>query len=74
MNMIEDNKCLSKMLFDEITLNLISCVGNFSLSLFFFSQPHLEHMEVPGLGVGSNWSCSSSLCHDQSNTRSKPYL
>ena len=44
--------------------------------LYFFKKcflgPHLQHMEVPGLGVESE--LHASLHHSHSNTGSKPGL
>lgn len=37
MNRKEDNKCLSKVLLDEINLNLISCIGK-KFSLFILNR------------------------------------
>ena len=51
----------------------LSLVIVFAFFFFFFLQPHLWHMEVPGLGVELELH-TAGLCHTHSNTRSKLHL
>ena len=47
----------------------------FFFSFFFhFLGPHLQHMDVPKLGVRLDLSTATSLHHSHSNARSKPHL
>ena len=61
------SKCVCS--FGSFTQHVFVCLFVFS---FFFLQPHLWHIEVPG--QGSNWGCSSGLCHSHGNTGSEPHL
>ena len=53
------------------TPSIVCCFSGFFCFFFFcFLGPHLQHMEVSGLGVRCSWS----LCHSQGNTRSELHL
>ena len=45
----------------------------YQVIFFFFLWPHLQHMEVPRLGVESR-TAAASLRHSHSNARSEPCL
>ena len=50
------------------------CLLSVAFSFFFFFRPHLQHMEVPRLGVGCIRAAAPSLRHSPSNARSEPHL
>ena len=41
---------------------------------FLFLGPHLQHMEIPRLGVELELQLPAGLCHSHSDARSKPHL